>query len=42
MNKFGLACEGITDHIVLQLDTDIIEHPNFGLSYRNDQGIELF
>ena len=103
MNKFGLACEGITDHIVLenilcgyfedfpdldeditqlqphldatdqkqanfggwemlldylkslrfredvinvqylvlQLDTDIIEHPSFGVSYRNDQGIEL-
>lgn len=99
MNKFGLACEGITDHIVLenilcgyfedpdldenitrlqphldetdqkqanfggwemlvdylkslrfredvvnvkylvlQLDTDIIEHPNFGLSYQNIQG----
>ncbi len=102
MNKFGLACEGITDHIVLenilcgyfedpdldenitrlqphldetdqkqanfggwemlvdylkslrfredvvnvkylvlQLDTDIIEHPNFGLSYQNNQGEKL-
>ena len=103
MNKFGLACEGITDHtvlenilcgyfedfpdldeditylqpqldatdqkqatfggwgmlldylkslrfredvinvqyLVLQIDTDIIEHPNFGVSYRNAKGIEL-
>ena len=103
MNKFGLACEGITDHIVLenilcgyfedfpdldeditylqpqldatdqkqatfggwgmlldylkslrfredvinvqylvlQIDTDIIEHPSFGVSYRNAKGIEL-
>jgi hypothetical protein len=28
-------------YIVLQLDSDIVEHPNFGISYRNKKGLEL-
>ncbi|MGJ0516103.1 MAG: hypothetical protein ACR65O_10210 [Methylomicrobium sp.] len=28
-------------HVVLQLDTDIIEHPNFGSSYRDNNGSPL-
>jgi len=28
-------------YVVLQLDSDIVEHQNFGISYRNDKGQEL-